>query len=85
MKQQLKGRYEPYLLPLCFWYFEKVWRVAVVAAICSVGIEVLQGVLRIGYAEVDDVLNNVIGTMIGGYWMGVKMRKNVSNKSHFKS
>lgn len=52
------------LLPLCFRYFEKVWRVIVVAAVCSVGIEVAQGELQIGYAEVNAVLNNVIGALL---------------------
>ena len=39
----------------------------------SVLIEVLQFVFKRGYAEVDDVLNNVVGCVIGyGVYVGVR-------------
>lgn len=41
------------------------WKAVLYGAILSVCIEVLQFVFGLGYSEVDDVINNTIGTVIG--------------------
>ena len=41
------------------------WRVLCVAVVLSVGIEVLQLLLRRGLCETDDVLHNVVGAVMG--------------------
>ena len=54
-----------FLLPCCFRYFEKARRVLAATIICSVGIELIQWGAKIGYLEVDDVLNNIFGAVLG--------------------
>ena len=53
------------LLPCCFRKFEKNKRIFLTALICSSGIELLQGIFKIGMLETDDVLGNVLGAEIG--------------------
>ena len=48
------------LIPVKRW-----WKVAVVALCLSVGVEVVQYVGGYGLAEIDDVICNVLGAMIG--------------------
>lgn len=43
----------------------KWWKVLLLGGIMSLGIEVLQFILKRGYAEFDDVFHNVLGCMIG--------------------
>ena len=50
---------------MLFRYLEKTRWVLVGTFICSVGIELNQGFAKIGYFEVDDILNNVLGTLFG--------------------
>lgn len=52
------------LLPCCFQKFEKNERIFLTALICSSGIELLQGILKIGMLETDDVIGNVLGAEI---------------------
>ena len=47
------------LLPCCFEKLEKNKRIFLTVLICSSGIELLQGILKIGMLEMDDVLGNV--------------------------
>ena len=54
-----------FLLPCCFRYFEKPWRVLVVAIIFALGIELIQGFAKIGHFEIDDVINNILGAGLG--------------------
>ena len=44
---------------------QKFWKIILVIAVCSGMIEVIQYILSIGYPDVDDTLNNIIGGMIG--------------------
>ena len=53
-----------YLLPFIFEKL-KAWQVVLIAAACSTLTEVAQYVFRIGYVEVDDILNNTLGCIIG--------------------
>ena len=54
-----------FALPGCLQTVDKLWKVIVLVLICSVGIEAIQYIFSIGYAEVDDVINNLFGTLIG--------------------
>lgn len=56
------------LLPCCFTRFEKNKKMILIVAVCSFGIELFQGITRIGMFEVDDILGNVLGAEIG-YFM----------------
>ena len=71
------------LLPCCFRKFEKNKRILLTALISSSGIELLQGIFKIGMLETDDVLGNVLGTEIGFWIWGVsrKGKKDESRKS----
>ena len=65
-----------FLLPCSFEKFKKVRCLFLVALTCSFGIELIQGFLKIGLLEIDDVINNVFGAMIGlGIYMTIKMMK----------
>lgn len=52
-------------LPCCFEKFEKNKVLLLTAFVCSGGIELIQGIMRIGMFELDDVLGNVIGAEVG--------------------
>lgn len=52
-------------LPCCFRLFEKVRYTVLTAFLCSLCIETIQGVFGIGCFEVDDILNNTLGALIG--------------------
>ena len=52
-------------LPCCFRLFEKVRYAVLTAFLCSVCIETIQGIFHIGFFEVDDILNNTLGAIIG--------------------
>ena len=54
-----------FLLPCCYTYFEKMGRVLKVTLIYSVCVETIQGIMQIGYVEVDDVINSLVGALLG--------------------
>ena len=64
-------------LPCCFRLFEKVRYTVLTAFLCSVCIETIQGLFRIGLFEVDDILNNTLGALIGVilYQLVVKVKE----------
>lgn len=74
------------LLPCCFKVYEKISYIILTALISSGIIEVLQLFLKIGLFEVDDIINNVFGTVIGiGIYRVMKYllkfcRKSILNK-----
>ncbi|OUP50089.1 VanZ family protein [Lachnoclostridium sp. An181] len=53
------------LMPIFFRSYEKVKAIVKAAAFLSLAIEVFQGITAIGLFEIDDVINNVLGTLIG--------------------
>lgn len=55
-------------LPCCFKAFEKNRTVFLSTLAASVGIELIQGIARLGMFELDDILGNVLGAEIG-YWI----------------
>lgn len=66
-----------FFLPCCFQRFQKNRVLIFAAFLFSGGIELIQGVSRIGMFEVDDILGNAAGAEIGFflYWMSRKLRK----------
>lgn len=63
-------------LPCCFKIFEKAGYVFWVSLACSSAVEGVQGIMQIGFLEIDDIINNVIGAMLGMaiYKASVKLR-----------
>ena len=58
-----------FMLPWCAEKLQRLWKVLLIAAAFSILIEAAQYFLRIGYCELDDVIHNTLGAMIGyGYW-----------------
>ena len=53
------------LLPMTFSFFQKFWMTYLAGFLGTVGIESLQYVFHRGVCEMDDVLNNTLGAMIG--------------------
>ena len=52
---------------------DKFWQVVLMGCLFSVSIELLQLFLKRGFCEVDDVIHNTLGTMVGyGVWRGVE-------------
>ena len=54
-----------FLLPCCFELFERYRYVILLAVMSSTGIELVQGIFKIGLFEVDDIINNTIGAAVG--------------------
>ena len=67
------------------------WKALLIGGAISVSIEVLQFVLKRGFAEVDDVMHNTIGCLIGyslwlmvyGVWVKYKRGKSSKNDSSY--
>lgn len=70
-----------FLLPCCFKLFEK-YRYVFLGTFCgSLIIELIQLVFRLGLFEVDDIINNTLGAVIGLLiYMIFKRGKNEHNK-----
>lgn len=54
-----------YLLPQIWYKADRLWKVALTGFLVSLFIEILQLVTRLGYADVDDLINNTLGAAIG--------------------
>ncbi len=55
-------------LPFFLVFFFKIkepWKTVVIAAIISGGVELTQYIFRIGIADIDDILLNILGAVIG--------------------
>ena len=53
------------LLLCCFQWDKRYQYVVLVAFVSSLAVELLQVIFKIGMFEVDDIINNVLGTLIG--------------------
>lgn len=62
------------LLPEVFKRFENPWWMLSASLIFSGAIELTQGIFRLGLFEFDDIINNVMGAMLGLgiYWVAVR-------------
>ena len=54
-----------YLLPLLWKKADRWWKVVLLGFFASLCIEIVQLITRLGFADVDDLMNNTIGTGIG--------------------
>lgn len=66
------------LLPVLFGRFRNGWMCVLVGFFCSCGIELLQHMTQTGYLQLDDVVTNTAGMLVGWLvWRGVHdCRKN---------
>ena len=64
-----------YLLPIQTEYFQRWWKVMMIGLSFSAFIELMQLVTCKGYFDVTDIINNVIGTVIG-YWVWLRWMHN---------
>lgn len=53
------------VLPCCFQYFEKLKNIVRVLLGCSLAIELIQFTFEMGLFEIDDIVHNVLGAIIG--------------------
>ncbi len=49
----------------CSFASMKWWKVIIIACLVSLGIEILQFIMMRGFSELDDVMHNTLGCMIG--------------------
>lgn len=54
-----------YLVPLVLPWANCWWKVMLFGVALSLSIEMVQLITRLGYADVDDLMNNTIGTLVG--------------------
>lgn len=54
-----------FFLPLIFRLFRKLWLSCSAGIILSLLIEIIQYVTKHGISDIDDIFNNIIGTIIG--------------------
>ena len=54
-----------YLTPMFLRKIDRWWKIALIGVLVSVGIEIIQLITRLGYADVDDLINNTLGALIG--------------------
>jgi len=66
------------LAPLSFYYFQSLKRVLFSTVMLSVSAELLQFILVIGVADVDDVIFNTIGSLIG-FYLCIVFQKTIKN------
>ena len=63
------------LLPMLFRKFRNGWLCVLAGFICSCSIEVIQHITQTGYLQLDDVVTNTVGTLLG--WITWKVSKNI--------
>ena len=64
------------LLPLLFKKFRNGWVCVLTGFICSCSIEIVQHITQTGYLQLDDVVTNTMGALLG--WLAWKVGKFVS-------
>ena len=64
------GAFIPFglFVPIISVKLRKAWKVILLGALLSTAIEFLQLVTKVGCCDIDDIILNTIGTMIG-YWL----------------
>lgn len=65
-----------------FKKIRKKWVVFIITSVISLIIELVQHIFSIGLFEIDDIINNVLGAIIGAllYEIMSKMRKGITSK-----
>ena len=65
-----------YLLPLVWKKADQWWKVMLAGLLTSLFVEVMQWALHRGFADVDDLINNTLGALIGYGLYKAILRKN---------
>lgn len=69
-----------FLLPAAFTLFKQMRRVLLAGLALSVLVEIIQYVTHLGLCELDDMINNTYGTLLGyGIWL--MFNKNLDSKN----
>ena len=63
------------LLPILFRKFRSGWAYILTGFICSCSIEILQHITQTGYLQLDDVVTNRTGTLLG--WLAWKVNRKI--------
>lgn len=68
------------LLPILFREFRNGWLCVLTGFICSCSIEIVQHITQTGFLQLDDVVTNTTGTLLGWFiWRAWKVtRKNMN-------
>ena len=70
-----------YLLPILFPKI-KPKHVILIGCLCSIATEAIQYILKMGWCEIDDVIHNTLGTVIGvGIWLWQSKRLNAQRSA----
>lgn len=70
-----------FLLPMIFKKADNLLQISVITAIFSLGIELLQVLSHRGVFEIDDIINNLVGSIIG-YTILKSICKYIDNKEN---
>jgi len=73
------------LLPCVSSKLNRFWKVTLTVLVMVVVVEIAQGLLRVGSIDIDDVLFNVIGAMIGYGIIAIPFIKTILVKINFIS
>ncbi len=73
------------LLPCVSSKLNRFWKVTLTVLVMVVVVEIAQGLLRVGSIDIDDVLFNVIGAMIGYGIIAIPFIKKILVKINFIS
>lgn len=66
------------LLPIVFRKFRNGWACVLTGFICSCGIEIVQHITQTGYLQLDDVMTNTMGTLLGWFiWRACKVIRKI--------
>jgi len=66
------------LLPILFGKFRSGWACVLTGFICSCSIEILQHIIQTGYLQLDDVVTNTTGTLLGWFiWRAWKVDRKI--------
>ena len=69
-----------WLLPLLWRPCRRLWWCLGAGILFSVVIEVSQYITKRGFLQVDDIMTNALGTMIG-FWIGCEIRKKINARA----
>lgn len=66
------------LLPILFRKIRNVWLCVLAGFICSCSIEIVQHITQTGYLQLDDVVTNTMGTLLGWFiWRAWKVIRKI--------
>ncbi len=71
-----------FLFPIVFKQLDRLQKIVFVALLSSLTIEVAQYILRVGASDIDDLILNVLGAIVG-YWVFRLIALSLSNKKLF--